>query len=119
MEYEVAKLADTRSFVENLEVLSKLIDKRPKQRRDADLIKQALELASRGKYCGRLTWLAKCRTVLPMVFADRMDVGLQPRLARVLTFFSQSLWLVVWQLILAPESFMLKLALKSAQKKSR
>jgi len=119
MEYEVAKLADTRSCVDNFEVLSKLMDKSPKQDYDVDLIQRCIELASREKYCGRQTWLAKCRTVLPMVCADRTDVGLWPRLGRVLTFFSQSIWSGLWQLMIASEIFVLNTALKSALKKSR
>jgi len=54
-----------------------------------------------------------------MVCADRTDVGLWPRLGRVLTFFSQSIWSGLWQLMIASEIFVLNTALKSALKKSR
>ncbi len=119
MEYEVAKLGGKRVVLENIQVLSKLHDKSSEQSYEADLVKKALEISAWEKYGRRQVWLAKCRTVLPMVSADWKDVGLQPRLARVVTFFGQSLLTCVAQLGIALEIDILKAALESAQKKSR
>ncbi|KAK0363077.1 hypothetical protein LTR91_025493 [Friedmanniomyces endolithicus] len=107
MEYEVAKLGGKRVVLENIQVLSKLHDKSSEQSYEADLVKKALEISAWEK------------TVLPMVSADWKDVGLQPRLARVVTFFGQSLLTCVAQLGIALEIDILKAALESAQKKSR